>query len=199
MLEKIKSLHSLKNIFSFLDYKNKLALTKYNKTFQNKLNIRIINYKIFSGKYIIFEDNNIGKEYDIINSKLIRVGKYINGKWIGKIKEYFANGNLKFEGEYFNNNNYCIGKKYYENGKLEYEGEYLFHKKYNGKVYDIIDNIYYEIKDGKGFIKEYHNNNKLKFEGTYLNGEKHGKCKEYNYNGILEFDGEYLNGKKTEN
>ena len=33
------------------------------------------------------------------------------------------------------------GKNYYDNGKLEYEGEYLFNKKWNGKVYDIKENI----------------------------------------------------------
>ena len=57
--------------------------------------------------------------------------------------------------------------------------------------YDKKNNIIYELKDGKGFIK---NRN---YVGEYLNGEKNGKGKEYEqYNNRLLFEGEYLNGKK---
>jgi hypothetical protein len=110
-------------------------------------------------------------------------------------KEY-SNTDLKFEGEYFGK-----GKEYYENfesDKLKFDGIYLNDKKWEGKGYDLSNNIIYELKNGKGYIKEYNfNNNKIEFEGEYLNGEKNGKAKEYYYKtGQLKFEGEYLNNKR---
>jgi len=83
-------------------------------------------------------------------------------------------------------------------GKLRFEGEYLNDLKWNGKGYDSNNNIIYELKDGKGFVKEYSNNDKLIFEGEYKNGKRNGKGKEYNlfYDTIL-FEGEYINGEKN--
>ena len=52
------------------------------------------------------------------------------------------------------------------------------------------ENIVYELKGGKGFIKEYNDNGKLIFEGEYLNGKRNGKGKEYNKYGKLIFEGE---------
>ena len=121
-----------KIIFSFLYDDDILPIIKYNKKLQNILDINIIDYKTFSGKYILMENNDIGKEYDIINSKLIRKGKYINGKWIGKVKEYYLNDKLEFEGEYLNGERNGKVKEYYYNGKLKFEGEYLNGKR-NGK------------------------------------------------------------------
>ena len=78
-----------------------------------------------------------------------------------------------------------------------FEGEYLNDKKWEGKGYDLKNNIIYELKKGKGFVKEYYNNGKLRFEGEYVNGQRNGKGKEYNYDSKLRFEGEYLNGKKN--
>ena len=64
------------------------------------------------------------------------------------------------------------------------------------KGYDKNNNIIYELKDGKGYVKEYNYGN-LYFEAEYSNGEKNGKGKEYDFNGKLEFEGEYLNNKKN--
>ena len=55
-----------------------------------------------------------------------------------------------------------------------------------------MNNIIYELKKGKGFVKEYYDNSKLRFEGEYLNGKKNWKGKEYYAKGNLKFDGEYL-------
>jgi len=44
--------------------------------------------------------NGKGKEYDDYDGKLIFESEYLNGEKNGKGKEYYANGNLKFEGEY---------------------------------------------------------------------------------------------------
>ena len=52
---------------------------------------------------------------------------YLNGEKYGKVKRYYDNGKLSFEGEY-------------ENGKL-----------LNGKTYDNNGNIYI-IKNGNGIV-----------------------------------------------
>ena len=95
----------------------------------------------------------------------------MNGKRIGKCKEYYYDGTLKYEGEYLN-------------GKI-----------WNGKGFDKNSNIGYEIKNGQGYIKKYSSDGNLDFEGDYLKGKKIGIGKEY-YNGKLVFEGEYSNGKK---
>ena len=81
--------------------------------------------------------------------------------------------------------------------ELEFEGEYINGKRWNGKVYNAKDNMDFEFKNGKGYIKEYYYyNGQLKYEGEYLNGKRNGKGKQYNENGNLLFEGEYLNNKR---
>ena len=148
LFKKIKSKYILKFIFSYLNEKTKLEIIKYNKTIQNIINIDITNYKFLSRGYIIYESNKKGKKYDIINDYLEFEGEYLNGKRNGKGKEYYLNGRLMFEGEYING------------------------LKWNGKGYDIHNNIVYELKNGNGYVKEYYKKGKLFFEGEYLNGKK---------------------------
>ena len=92
------------------------------------------------------------------------------------------------------------GKEYYNDGNIKFEGKFLNGKKWNGKEYDVNNNLLYELINGKGIVKEYYfyNNNKLKYEGEYLNGERHGKGKEYDENGKLIFEGEYFNDKRCD-
>ena len=163
-----------------------MKLVKYNKDIQNKICIDIINYKIFSGRYIIYEpkrkenehnsynDTLIfkeeikGKEYHILNNALIYEGEYLNGERNGKGKEYGLLGNLIFEGEYLNGKRNGKGKQYDFNGTIKFEGEYLKGKMWNIKRYDIKGNIIYELKNGKGYVKEYDMyNNKLIYEGNF--------------------------------
>ena len=123
-----------------------------------------------------------GKEYNN-DGDLIFEGEYLNGfRWNGKgynkfygkkrweenikivyelkngkgvIKEYNSlTGILKFEVEYFNGKRNGKGKEYNEDGKLIFEGEYLNNKILNGKFYNRNNDAYYELKNGKGFIKE---------------------------------------------
>ena len=208
MLENIKSSYFLNIIFSFLDEKIKLKIAKYNKNLQKKIDVNLINYKFLSGRYIIYENNGIIKEYDGYFDNLVYEGEYLNGKRHGKGKEYFNNsiiydgeflngkrngkgkeyeyGELKYEGEYINGKRNGKGKEYsYEKCKLMFEGIYLNDKKWEGKGYDKNNNIIYELKDGQGFIKEYNYKGKLIFEGEYKNGKKNGKVKKYNDEGIL--------------
>jgi len=174
----IKSSFIIKNIFSFLNEKQKLNMIIYNNKLQKIFLVDIRDYKKISKKYRIGEKNGKGKEYIIDTNRLIFEGEYINGKRNGKGKEYNFDGLLRFEGEYLKGERNGKGKEYYYDGKLEFEGEYLKGKrngkgkkysnfgglefegeylngvKWNGKGYNN-SKIDYEIKDGKGNIKEY--------------------------------------------
>ena len=63
LFDNIKSIYFSRIVFSHLDEKIKLKLIKYNKKLQNKIDIKLINYKFYSDKYIIYETNIKGKEY----------------------------------------------------------------------------------------------------------------------------------------
>ena len=121
----------------------------------------------------------------------------LNNNANGKGKEYDKFGELLFEGEYLNGKRNGKGKEFYNNLKIKFDGEYKNDLKWNGKGYDALNNIIYELKDGKGIIKEYDEKNILKFKGEYLNGKINGKGKEYYYNGELLFEGDYLNGQRN--
>ena len=207
MLENIKSNFFVKLIFSFMIEENKLKIVNYNKNLQKILDISLINYRLYTNKYIIHEKNNIAKEYDIYTNNLIYEGEYLKGKRNGKGKEYNESGDLIYEGEYLNNKRNGKGKEYYKD-KIIFEGEYLKGKKWNGKGYDIDGNKNYKLKNGKGFIKEakrfiikirgcftFENEICEIYEGEIINGERNGKGKEYCNNNLV-FEGEYLNGKK---
>ena len=192
----IKSSYILKMIYSLLNERRKLEIVKYAKNIQKKLNIDLMNYRLMSGKYIIGNKNGICKLYDY-NDNLIFEGEYLNGKRNGKGKEYNKYGDILFEGEYlkgkkWNGKGYYINIKKYDNGNIDYriEDEKGFKK---GNYI-----IYYEIKDGKGFMIDYDNEDCI-FEGEYLNGERNGKGKEYTIygNSYLVYEGEYLNGKRN--
>ena len=123
MLENSKSIYFIKKLFTFVDEKTKLDIIKYNKNMQNIMDINLINYKFYSKKYIIFEENGKCKEY-YWNGELKFEGEYINGKRNGKGKEYY-NKEIIFEGEYLNNKRWNgKGKEYYLNGELL--GEYIY-------------------------------------------------------------------------
>ena len=87
MLKKTISDFFIIKLFSNVNEWVKLKMVKYNKNLQKKIDISLINYKIFSGRYIIYETNVIGKEYNGYNDKLYFVGEYINGERNGKGKE----------------------------------------------------------------------------------------------------------------
>ena len=180
MLDNIKSKYIIKLFFSVLDEIKKLTIVKYNKSLQDKLEINLINYKIFIGRYIKFENEQKMKEYNVINDSIAFEGEYLNGKRNGKGKEYNVDGKLIFEGIYLNGKRNGHGKEYDKN-KLIFEAEYL-----NGE------------RNGKG--KEYNEDGSLIYEGGYLNGKINGKGKEYYYDleedCKIKFEGEYLNDKR---
>ena len=79
-----------------MDEKTKLDLLKYNKNHQRKINISLINYKLFKDCYIIYEEKGRGKEYNEFD-ELIFEGEYLNGKRNGKGKEYYNTGKLNLK------------------------------------------------------------------------------------------------------
>ena len=194
MLKNIKSVYIQKVLFSFLKEKRKLKLLKCNKRLKKIININLINYRTFSGRYFIYENGEKIKEYSYFNDALLFEGEYLNNERNGKGKEYYENGKLKFEGEYINGLRNGKGVEYYDNGTLKFVGEYLNDNQWNGEGYYSKYGNIYNLKEGKGFIKEYFNEQKI-FEGEYKNGEKNGYCKEYYKDGMIKFEGQYFYGK----
>ena len=173
MAKNINSNYILKIIISNVNEKRKLNLLKYNKALQNQMNISLINYKLLSRSYIIFEKNGRGKEYSFSNNMLRFEGGYLNKKRNGKGKEYdnFSNEELEFEGEYENGERHGQGKEYFNNGVIKFEGEYFRGKKWNGKGYNMNKELVYELNNGKGYVKEYNDfNNCMFYAGEYLYG-----------------------------
>ena len=64
MLSNIKSTYFVDIIFSFVDEEQKLKIVKCNKSLQQNINISIINYKLFKGKYINM--HQMGLELNIL-------------------------------------------------------------------------------------------------------------------------------------
>ena len=84
MLKNIKSSYFIQKIFSYIFEEKKLKLVKYNKCFQKIININIINYIHFQGKYIFYESNEKGKERKCYEDRIIIEGECLNGIKNGK-------------------------------------------------------------------------------------------------------------------
>ena len=100
------------------------------------MNISLINYQLFSGKYILSEENGNRKEYNLYGG-LIFECEYLNGKRNGKGKEYNEEGVLIYEGEYLNGKRNGKGKEYNEDGRLLFDGQYSNGLKWIGNVMEI--------------------------------------------------------------
>ena len=102
--QSVKSEYIIKEIFSFLDEREKLNIISYNKKYQELFAVNIEHYKKISGRCKEGEKNGKGKEYSLdekLDKKyLIFEGEYKNGKRHGKGKEYNYD-ELIFEGEIF--------------------------------------------------------------------------------------------------
>ena len=66
MLQNIKSSYFIKLVYTFVEEAQKLKLIKYNKSLQKNLDISIINYKFFSGRYIITNQTELEKNIWVI-------------------------------------------------------------------------------------------------------------------------------------
>ena len=202
MLNTIKSKYIMKNIFLLLDEKKLLQLVAYNKELQNLMDIKLICYKVVSGKYFLWDKNGYGKEYNINDDELIFEGEYLNGKRNGKGKEY-EDDELVFEWEYLNGKRWNGKEKKFMHWDYKhiFQEEYIIVKIWNKYEYIELDEnkIECEIKNGERInvycMIEYLGDTWIKCE--YKNGEKI-KVKERYCLGRsdIEFEGEYLNGKR---
>ena len=192
----IKSPYIFKIIISYINERRKLGLIKYNNKLQNLLNISLINYRLFSGKYISTVKDGNSKIYDY-NDNLIFEGKYLNGKKHGKGKEYNIYGELLFEGEYLNGKKWN-GKGYYVDTIFDKDDTRYKIKDYQRENNIVKSKIFYKIKEGKGYMVDYDDEEYI-YEGEYLKGERNGKGRDYKKfgNNLLIYDGEYLNGKRN--
>ena len=116
----------------------------------------------------------------------------------GKGKEYnekFSVDNLIYKGEYLNGKRNGKGKEYNVCDSIMCL-EYLNGKKWNGAFYNERENIFYEIKNGKGYMCEFVHRKYLRYEGEFLNGKLNWKGKEFKGDKLI-FEGEYINGKRN--
>ena len=179
MLKKIKSTFFVKNLFRHIDDEITFRLVKFNKTLQKLININLNNYRLFSGRYIIYDKDGKGKEYCSYNNNVIFEGEYLNGKRNGKGKEYNNRDELIFEGEYLKGKRWN-GFYYSPNGNkyLINNGEYLG----DNPPQELIknnNNIHRYAIDGNK-VREINHNRKILYEGEYLYNKRNGKGNEYN-------------------
>ena len=128
--------------------------------------------------------------------------EFLNGKR-KKGRFYDCYGKFIEEVEYLNEEGNKKVKQYYYDGNLKFEGEYLNFKKWNGIAYNQSGEVVLEIKEGNGKGKFYDFNGELIFEGEYLSGERwNGKGKEYSIIDHrlrqLKFEGYYIKGKRKD-
>ena len=101
MLKNIKSKYILKFIFSKTKEKIQLNIIKYNKVIQTKLDINITNYKNISRKYIVYENKEKAKIYNVDTNKIIYEGNVLKGGIKnGYGIEYDNYGGVIFKGEF---------------------------------------------------------------------------------------------------
>jgi len=192
------------------EYLNGLKNGKWNEYYKNgeiKFEGEYLNGKRWDGK--IYKYNYKIKECTpFLGFNYFEIK---NGK--GKIKDYYANGEIKFEGQYLNGLKNGNGNEYYKpkdcetnrcdyannnnnisyKGKFEYEGEDLNDDYDDDDDYDYYDN--YDNYDDYDDDDDYNNRN-IKYKGEYLNGLRNGKGKLYDRSGKLIFEGEYFKGKR---
>ena len=75
MSKTIESSYFIKLLFLYIDERQKLKIVKYNKSLQKNIDISIANYKHFTGRYLIYGANGIGKEYIGYHDNLIFEGE----------------------------------------------------------------------------------------------------------------------------
>ena len=188
-----------------IDYiKGRKFVIKDGKGFSIELFKAWLSIAFFISEYLNGERNGKGIGYikSFKEGEISFKGEYINGKLNGKVEmegREVDKKEKKSEIDFINGKANGKGKEFYKNGNLKFEGEFLYNHKIKGKEYDINGKLiyegeYFDVRNGKG--KEYLDN-RLIFEGEYLNGRRwKGIGKEYNNKNKLIFEGEYLDGQR---
>ena len=140
------------------------------------------------------------------------------GRWQGKLKDYYANGDVQMKGGFHNNdhdgifiyysNHHTyesagryrddrrIGKweNFHSNGKLESE-EY-YRDGYFLKNYWDSTGVH-QVRDGFGHVIKKYRNGVIAEEGNYVNGRKQDLWVGRHHSGQLYFEEYYINGRLT--
>jgi len=159
------------------------------------------------------------EELPLAPGKFYRIGVRDSlGQWQGKLKDFYANGEVQMKGGFHNNkrdgifiyysdhhthesagryrNDRRIGKweNYYSNGQLESEEYYrdaYFLKNYWGST------GVQQVRDGFGHIVKKYTNGVVAEEGVYRNGRQQDLWIGRHPNGQLFFEEYYINGRLT--
>jgi len=104
------------------------------------------NEKLYTGKCAFYDDNNGG---------MISSHEFSNGKFNGKWKFFYPNGQLETKGNFDNGLRIGVWNYYHENGKKSQVSTYLNGEKHGvWKVYDENGNLKekHEWKDGVAIV-----------------------------------------------
>jgi len=234
IIKEIKYKYKKKNEYDNIMYNNTIeTLNKLDKKLKNKLNKekeKLKNMKRLNE--IIYDTYNIysNNYYNSININNIINNYYNNNICIKKLlkvhnnkgKEYYKNGNIKYDGDFvhdkyegngkriYGNGEYYIGQflnglrngkgiEYYKNGNIKYDGDFVKDKaEGNGKF--IWESGEYYIGQfekglfyGKGTLYYRHGN--IKYDGDFIKGKYEGNGKFIYENGDF-YIGQFLNGLK---
>lgn len=137
------------------------------------------------------------------NGQLRYEGQFKNGKCQGEFKYYDEQGNLKATNTYDRSGDKALNKTYAPNGTMIATGYYVNQKKDGEWRYYSRENgvliLVEENRNGKvhGSSKVYYETGTLMMERQFVNGMQEGHTKVFYPSGALKEEGDYLNGEKT--
>ena len=153
---------------------------------------RIDKFNMKQGHWIEF--------HDIEMTKKKVEGYYEDDKKVGSWKEWFNNGQLKYEIDYQNNWPFGNVIFYYKNGNPQEKGTWQRNKWVGLYEYFFESgNLAYQWKYNEkglrsGVQKYFYENGNVMVEGEWINGQESGKIKEYWSNGKLRSVKTFIDG-----
>lgn len=90
------------------------------------------------------------------------------------VRDYYSNGQLKFEIPFVSEEKHGLARCWYENGQLKYE--------YFGKLH--------------GLVRSWYKNRQLYRETPFTSNQRHGLVREWNENGQLVCEMIYVNDEE---
>lgn len=136
------------------------------------------------------------------NGQLRYEGQFKNGKCQGEFKYYDEQGNLKATNTYDRSGDKALNKTYAPNGTMIATGYYVNQKKDGEWRYFSRDNgvliLVEENRNGKvhGSSKVYYETGMLMMERQFVEDRLEGHAKIYYPSGALKEEGDYHNGEK---
>jgi len=163
--------------------------------------------------------NENWEELPAAPGKFYRIGVRDSvGRWQGKLKDFYADGEVQMKGRFQNNkrdgvfiyysNHHTyesagrysddrrIGKWEHYYGKGQLESEVYYRDGYFMKNYWDSTGLQ-QVKDGFGRVVKKYSNGVIAEEGVYRNGQQQGLWVGHHPNGHLYFEEYYINGRLT--